>query len=259
MPTRYFIISLIIGACVTWLAVSAQAGENSSNLLTASAAPDNQRYYVSSKDIAFAVSNALSERGAAQKVQATLLTSQPILQTATTPISVAIKTLDYNNDNKTWSAQMHILANNETLSVSPIQGRYEPVVSVPVLRHQMNHKDVISAADIAMKEVVERRLSKDAITSSEQLLGKSVIRAISPNRAVRVSEVRAPILVNKGQTIEIMYSTPYMTLRTMGQALEDGEQDALIRIKNNDSQRAISARVTAKDRVEANLQQIRVN
>ncbi len=128
-----------------------------------------------------------------------------------------------------------------------------------MLNRQVNHKDVITESDLSMKEVVERRTNKDTATSKEQLIGQSVIRAISANRPIRLSEVRTPILINKGQAVEITYSTPFMTLRTMGQALEDGAQGSLIRIKNNDTDRAISARVKSSDRVEANLQHAIIN
>lgn len=249
MPTRYFLLSLILGVCITWLAVSAKAETTAVS----------NSYFVSSQDVANAVGSALVKRGVAEKVQASLLVSQPILQTSSTPLSVAIKGLDYNDNSKTWNAQMVVMAKNETLSVSPIEGRYESIITVPVLNRQVNHKDVIAESDISMKEIIERRTNKDTATRKEQLIGKSVIRAISANRPIRLSEIRTPVLVNKGQTVEITYSTPFMTLRTMGQALEDGAQGSLIRIKNNDTERAISARVTSIDRVEANLQHAVIN
>jgi flagellar basal body P-ring formation protein FlgA len=242
MHTRYYILALIGAALLTLLAVRVQA------------APATTYFHVSAKDVGNAVSDALAKRGAADKVQANLLATQPILYSANEPLTVAIQALTFDDASKKWQANMHIIAKGKTVSVTPISGRYEAVVSIPVLTRQANRTDVISENDIVMKDMVERRLRKDTVTSADMLIGKSPLRSISADRPIRTSEVSLPILVQKGQALEVSYSTPYMTLRTMGQALEDGTKGSLIRVKNSDSQKALSARVIDSNRVEANMQ-----
>lgn len=220
--------------------------------VAAHASAESSYFQVAREDVATAVSNALAERGAATKVNAVVYSANPVLYSANSPLSVAIQALTFDAESHKWQANMHIISDGKTISVSPVQGRYEAVINVPVLTRKTADSDVITDADITMVDVPERQIHKDTARSAEDLIGKSPKRSISPNRPIRLTEINLPIIVKKGSSVDVQYSAPYMTIRTVGEALEDGSLGSVVRIKNEQSGKAITARVIGTGKVEAN-------
>jgi flagella basal body P-ring formation protein FlgA len=126
------------------------------------------------------------------------------------------------------------------------------MISVPTVTRQLQRGDVIEASDLSTKRLPERVLRKDTVTEASMLIGQSPQRVISPDRPIRTSEIASPRLIKKGDAVEMTYTTPYMSIRTQGQALEDGSAGSLIRVKNAKSERAVSARVVGAGHVELN-------
>lgn len=212
-------------------------------------------FEVAREDVAKAVATALANRGAAEKVDVVVYSASPVLYSANAPLKVAIQALTFDSKSHKWHANMHIISNQKTVSVTPVQGRYEAVLSVPVLTRKTANTDIITDADITMMDVPERLVRKDTVINSYDILGKSPKRSISPNRPIRLTEVNLPAIVKKGSSVEIKYSAPFMNIRTIGQALEDGSLGSVVRVKNMDSDRAISARVVSVGTVETNTKQ----
>lgn len=123
---------------------------------------------------------------------------------------------------------------------------------MPVLTRQLRTGDIIEASDLTSKTIAARQLRKDTITETRFLIGQSPVRAISPGRPMRSGEVTQPTVVKKGDLVQMNYTTPYMSIRTTGEALENGANGALIRVKNSKTEKAISARVVSAGTVEVN-------
>ena len=210
-------------------------------------------FQVTADDVGTAVSKAMKSQGLESDVTATMNPSQSkVIYSADHPLKLAIHGLQIDPEAKLWQAQAYIIAGNKTEAVKPVSGRYDATTRVPVLTRQLRQGDVIERGDIEFKTLAQRQLRKDTVTDVKSLIGQSPSRIISPGRPIRVSEVSQPVMVKKGQTVAMHYTTPYMSIRTSGQALEDGAKGSLIRVKNNTSEKAISARVVAAGRVEVN-------
>lgn len=219
------------------------------------AAPVSAESYfqITKQDVANAVAQAMQEKGVREHVTATPDAALPaVLYGANHPLKLTLHALQVDTQAQRWQAQAYILNGNRTELVKPVSGRFEAMLSVPVLSRQLHSGDVIEARDLQMRTMPERLLRKDTITEQAQLIGQSPLRSISAGRPIRAAEVSAPKVVLKGDLVEMKYTTPHMTIRTSGQALEDGAPGQLVRIKNIKSEKAISARVIAAGVVEVN-------
>ncbi len=224
--------------------------------ITITTVPVAERKYfqVTYQDVAKEVARQLEAKGVEKQARATTNPANSnVLHAADHPLKLAVHGLQIDPATRQWQAQAYIVSNGETELVRPIAGHYEGMVSVPVLSHQLRRANVIEASDITMRTIPSRQLRKDTITRAEDLIGKSPRGTISGDRPVRASEITAPILVHRGDPVELTYTTPYMNIATTGTALEDGELGGLVRIKNTKSERAVTGRVVASGRVEANV------
>lgn len=210
-------------------------------------------FAITNDDVANEISRQLQAQGFRDGVKASVNAgASPVLHSANHPLKLVVHALQVDTDANIWQGQAYIMNGNKTEMVKPIAGRYDAVVTVPVLTRQLRRGDVIEQADLEFKKVPERQLRKDSITDASRLIGNSPIRMISAGRAIRSAEISAPTLVKKGETVRMLFTTPYMSIRTTGQALEDGGAGALIRVQNLTSQRAVSGRVVAEGQIEVN-------
>ncbi len=211
----------------------------------------------------FTVSRADVEKAAAEQIKRQVADNKsiravmdpglaPILHAADHPLKITLQAMQIDTAAHRWQGQAFIVGNKATESVRAVSGRYDTLISVPVLTRQFNHGDVIEASDIVMREIPERQLRKDTITNASSILGKSPLRMISADRPMRGNEIAEPVLIKKGDAVEMTFTAPSVHIRDQGEALEDGAKGALIRVKNMKTGRAVTARVEAKGHVEAN-------
>lgn len=212
-------------------------------------------YQITRRDVADEVARQLQLQGVEKKATASVGNSDGAnVYGADHPVTFVLHGLQVDPNSHRWQAQLNILNAHKTEIVKPVAGFYEAVVSVPMLVHQVSRTDVIAATDINLRDVPSRSLRKDTITDPQALIGKSPRATISAERAIRSTEISAPVVIHRGEFVEMTYSAPYMHIKTTGVALEDGELGGMLRVKNSKSEKAISARVTGAGKVEANLE-----
>ena len=210
-------------------------------------------FKVTASDVADAVAEQLQIQAVVPKAEVMLAGGTPsILYQADHAVKVVIHTLQIDQKAKRWQAQANFVSGNKTESVIPVAGTYGAMIDVPVLSRQFNRGDIIEEADLKIIPTPERLLRKDTVTDSKQLIGQSPRVGISPNRPIHGNEVSAPVVIKKGEMVEMGFNTPYIHIKTTGVALEDGATGQSIRVKNQKSERAVTARVVAAGRVEVN-------
>jgi flagellar basal body P-ring formation protein FlgA len=210
-------------------------------------------FSITAADVGKAVAEQLQLQAVEKKAEVSLAVGTPtVLYSSNHALKVVIHSLQIDTQARRWQAQANILSNGKTETVKPVSGTYIALVDVPVLTRQLSRTDVIEAIDIATKTIPDRQLRKDTVTDPKLLIGQSPQATISSNRAIRQSEVSAPILIKKGNPVQLTYTNPYMSLRTTGIALQDGSLGEMIRIKNDKSEKAVSGRVAANGHVEVN-------
>jgi flagellar basal body P-ring formation protein FlgA len=210
-------------------------------------------FNITAADVSNAVAEQLQLQAIVPKADVSMSAGSPAtLYSADHPIKLVVHALQVDTNARRWQAQANILANGKTETVRPISGTYLAMIDVPVLTKQLSRTDVVEPSDISIKAISERNIRKDTVTDAKQLIGLSPRATISANRPIRVSEISAPIVIKKGDTVQMTFTNPYMSLKTNGIALQDGAKGEMIRVKNEKSERAVSGRVASAGRVEVN-------
>lgn len=77
----------------------------------------------------------------------------------------------------------------------------------------------------------------------EAVIGKSAKRRIRAGQVLNPSLLVAPLLVRRGQAVKIIATMEGISASAPGEALENGELGAVIRVRNTRSQKEIDAKV----------------
>lgn len=162
-----------------------------------------------------------------------------------------VKIANVNTRNGYFSASVEILPYMLQHSVTVlIQGEYEKIVSVPVVRNKVLKGDIITRENISVLERNTRQIKGDVITHIDELVGKMAKRNILPGNPISARVVSEPVVVKKGYPVAMIYHTPAIRLRTIGIALDEGSKGMLIPVRNTSSGVIVHAEVLDRNVVE---------
>ena len=125
-------------------------------------------------------------------------------------------------------------------------------MQLPVLDRRIPRGEIIRSSDLTWMEIPVKRLRHNTLLSADKVIGKAAKRLIGAGVAISAHDVENPILVEKGKMVTIAYRTEYMEVKTLAQALEDGTEGSVIRVKNIDSGSELKAYVRADGELVVN-------
>lgn len=126
------------------------------------------------------------------------------------------------------------------------------MVEIPVVAGNVHRGDIIREHDIAWVSVPSHMVRNNVVYEARELIGKEAKRSISANKPVNARDVTDPLLVEKGQLVAMWYKTPYMELKTLGHAMEDGSSGDVIRLKNTSTKAILQGRIEENGEVIVN-------
>jgi flagella basal body P-ring formation protein FlgA len=106
---------------------------------------------------------------------------------------------------------------------------------------------IIGPGDVMVSYGEPRRNEAQAM---HEVIGKEVRATVRPGRAIRTTDLRSPILVERNQLVDLVYRSGTLTIRGEGRALRQGGSGERIRVMNLDSRIVITGQVTSDGRVE---------
>jgi len=140
------------------------------------------------------------------------------------------------------------LAAAPVLAAQPAQTANVRIV-VPV--HDIQRGETIVDTDLTYQMVTgDRPLGGIAVSTSE-LDGKEARRFIQVGEAVRIDDVRLPVLVTKGSTVTMTFAEPGIVLTSTGRATSEGGMGETVTVVNPVSYRQITGVVTGPGTVRA--------
>lgn len=156
--------------------------------------------------------------------------------------SLTVENLYYNPAQGRFAAEM-IVADTRPVVRLPVSGRAYGVVQVPVLSRRIAPGDVIGPGDVDWQDMRADLAGSDIAATDAQLIGLTPRRGVPVNQPVRLRDLQAPRVVDKGALITITLATENLTLSVQGKALQDGGRGDVIRVVNTQSNRILEATV----------------
>lgn len=112
---------------------------------------------------------------------------------------------------------------------------------------------IIRASDLAMQQMDISQIKQGYLTDPDEVIGQVCKQTINHGSPLTLENVQKPVLIHKGEQVSINAITGALKVSMMGIALEDGQFNDVIRVKNNTSKRIIEAQVIASQQVKVDL------
>lgn len=128
-------------------------------------------------------------------------------------------------------------------SVRLLQGRFHRALAVAVATRRLSAGDTITDEDIELVRLRATRVPHQAAVDTARLVGMQARWPIQPRTVMLTSQLRAPVVVDKGASVRVIVKTANLTVAAAGVALEPGASGQVIDIRSQSSNKKLRARV----------------
>jgi flagella basal body P-ring formation protein FlgA len=127
-------------------------------------------------------------------------------------------------------------------------GTVAETLETATLVRTMARGEIVRQADVVIERRPKAEVAGEPITT-EQVVGFALKRALRSGQAIRQADLMKPEVVQRNETVIIVYEVPGIFLTVRGKALEAGAAGDLISVLNVQSNRTVQATVTGPGRV----------
>lgn len=138
----------------------------------------------------------------------------------------------------------------DTGEVQRIGGLALVSVPVPVPARRLMPDSIIHQDDLVMSALPVGRVGAYVVTDPSEVVGKQVRRHLPAGRPIQQQSIIRPLLIDRGERVDIHFSDGLLALVAPGRALDDAHEGQLVRIVNLISNKTVTGIATADGTVE---------
>ncbi len=157
--------------------------------------------------------------------------------------------INMNKNSDSFSAKLSVKYQNKDEEYT-ISGRVYKLIEIPVAARNIDINDIINSDDIEYKSIRVNKLSNRTITDENDIIRKQSKRRIKQGNSFANKDITEPVLVKKGDVVNVYYSTKFMNLTIKAIARQNGTKGQVIEILNRSTNKNIFAKVIGKNLVQ---------
>ena len=131
-----------------------------------------------------------------------------------------------------------------------VSGEVEVYREVICVRRSLKKGAVLKRSDLIVAKRPLSRLHGEPIMELEAAIGMELRRSLRGGQILRQRDIRRPILVKRGQIVEIVAQTSNVFITLKGRAQDSGARGDVIRVRNAASKKVLLAEVVGPKTVE---------
>ena len=131
--------------------------------------------------------------------------------------------------------------------------RVDMYAEVAVMANTLERGSILTEADVQLVRMNTTQAGFGHIRDVRQAVGKELKRRLQSGDAVRLSHLKSPQVVRKGDRVVVEATTAGVSVVTSGRALLNGQVGDQIQVRNEKSERVVDAEVVAPGRVKVSL------
>lgn len=130
-----------------------------------------------------------------------------------------------------------------------LSGHAAATAGVVMVSHDIERGALIKDSDLLVERRLRAEVSRDAITDSARVIGMAARAQLRPGQPLRSGDLMKPELVQRNETVTLVFQVPGITLTVRGKAAEGGAEGDVISVLNEQSKRTIQGTIVGPGRV----------
>ena len=157
--------------------------------------------------------------------------------------------LNYDSRSGRFDVTLDMPTGATTRGTLQLSGRAAATAEVVTLVRPLERGEVLKTADVLIERRPRAEIGRDLVGNPEQAIGQAARGALQPGRPLRVADLMKPELVQRNETVTLVYEVPGITLTVRGKAAEGGAEGDVISVLNEQSKRTVQGVVVGPGRV----------
>lgn len=130
-----------------------------------------------------------------------------------------------------------------------LSGKAAVTADVVMVSHTVERGAVIKDTDIVVERKPRAEIGRDVLNNRAQAIGLAARNNLRPGQALRAAELMKPEVVQRNETVTLVYEVPGITLTVRGKAAEGGAEGDVISVLNEQSKRTVQGVIVGPGRV----------
>lgn len=147
------------------------------------------------------------------------------------------------------TAKLEILVNGKRYRHYYVTGKVSLYGMAVVAQREIKSGELIDAGDVELTRVVISKAPPSTITDLDDCMGMVVRATIRKGSLLSENQVEAPILVRRGDMINLIVDTGNLRIETRAIAKQDGRRKQVIKVLNIGSKKVVYGQVVSGDEV----------
>lgn len=148
-----------------------------------------------------------------------------------------------------FEATLEIPGSTGSRGAMQISGRATAMVEVATVTRSIERGGILKDTDIVMEQRPRSEVGRGIVTMREQAIGLAARSSLQPGRLLRAAELMKPDLVQRNETVTLVYEVPGIVLTVRGKAAEGGAEGDVISVLNEQSKRTVQGVIVGAGRV----------
>ncbi len=169
-----------------------------------------------------------------------------------------VTNIGFDTRNGRFDATLEFFIGPGKRSVMRLSGRATATVQIATVARTIEHGGVLKESDVLMERRPRAEVGRDVVTKREQAAGLAARNSLQPGRPLRISDLMTPDLIQRNETVTLIYQMPGILLTLRGKAVESGAEGDVINVINEQSKRTLQGTIVGPGRVAINTAAPRV-
>lgn len=157
--------------------------------------------------------------------------------------------INYDSRSGRFDAALDMPTGAGTRGTLRLTGRAAATAEVVTLLRPIERGEVIRDSDVVVERRPRADVGRDLVRNADQAVGLAARAAMQPGRPLRVADLMKPEVVQRNETVTLVYNVPGITLTVRGKATEGGAEGDVISVLNEQSKRTVQGVVAGPGRV----------
>jgi flagella basal body P-ring formation protein FlgA len=130
-----------------------------------------------------------------------------------------------------------------------LNGKAAVTGDVVMVSHAIDRGALIRDTDVIVERKPRAEINRETLTRRDQVVGFAARANLRPGQPLRAAELMKPELVQRNETVTLIYEVPGITLTVRGKAAEGGAEGDVISVLNEQSKRTVQGVIVGPGRV----------
>lgn len=148
-----------------------------------------------------------------------------------------------------FDALLEIPTGTTTRGTLRLSGRAQVLVDVITLNRNLERGAILKDSDVVVTRRPRSEVASDALTDRDLAVGLALRNAMQPGRPLRAADLNKPDMIQRNETVTLIYEVPGISLTMRGKATEAGGEGDTISVMNEQSKRPVQGVIVGPGRV----------